>query len=363
MKIEKRGLEELITDERRRQSSLALDRLWEEPWVKASINKSDRKRLAAVQETAGRFRRNSDIIVVAAAGTLAKLIRAAVSALPREEDGARLIVFGDSLSPAEYADVLTMLQEKDFSLIAAASGEEAVSQRGAYACLKQLLIAKYGSEAAASRIAAVAGRESRFLSMEATDNDYPLISYPEGVPAAYGANGEGLLLPLAAAGAETEPYLDGFYDMLASPFWDLDGADYGIARAAHREQSGGGEELFVWQRQLEAFGLWQTYAAERVPARLFRLPDERPLSNPLCFGTTLLIEEDEEDIMMPYFEGCNQDGSLNLLLRESAERYFYETADGPGIKLSVEQMDAYALGQLFAFMQLSNGITEQLLRA
>lgn len=362
MKIEKYGLEELITEELKGKTGEALDRLWEEPWVKAAMDKSDRRREAFIQETAQRFRANSDIIVIVADGALAGLIDAAVSALPAE-DGPKVRVFGSTLSPLEYGEILTELQEADFSLIAVSEGEESVPLRGAYTCLKQLLLSKYGPEGAGGRIIAVAGKESRLLAMEAADNDYPAIPQPDGVSAAYAANTEGVLLPLAAGGAAIGRYLDGFYDMLASPFWDLDGADYGIARAAYSLRGRSVEEIQIWQKQLRSFGFWQELAAEQRQVKTVRMPVEKILSSEENFRTTILIEEDEEDIMMPYFEGCNQDGSLNMLLKETAEREFAEEDQGPKIKLSVEQMDAYALGQLLAFAQLSNGITEYLLKA
>ena len=123
MKIEKYGLEELITEELKGKTGEALDRLWEEPWVKAAMDKSDRRREAFIQETAQRFRANSDIIVIVADGALAGLIDAAVSALPAE-DGPTVRVFGSTLSPLEYGEILTELQEADFSLIAVSEGEE-----------------------------------------------------------------------------------------------------------------------------------------------------------------------------------------------------------------------------------------------
>lgn len=362
MKIEKIGLEPLITEELRKKSSAALDYLWEEAWVKAAVRKTDRARETMIQEMAKEFEEKSDVVIVAADGLLAEQIRAVVSALPQDEGRAQVQVFGGTLSPFSYGELLTALQEKDFSLIAVAAEEETVPLRGAYACLKQLILSKYGAEGAAGRLMAVAGSQSKLLSMEAADNDFPMLRFPAGVSPGCAANTEAVLLPLAISGADTGQYLEGFYDMLASPFWDLDGADYGLARAACRKQSGLQEELWIWQAQLRPFGIWREYAARQMPVRMLSMPEAAPLSDRRNFCTTVLVEEDEEDIMMPFFEGCNQDGSLNLLLRESAEKRFCEENGAPKVKIAVEQMDAYALGQLMAFTQLSDGITDYLLR-
>ena len=72
-----------------------------------------------------------------------------------------------------------------------------------------------------------------------------------------------------------------------------------------------------------------------------------------------MVEADAADIMMPFFEGCNEDGSLNLLMRDSAREAFKN--ENPGAEISLPVMNDRNLGQLFAFFQLSEAITEYLL--
>lgn len=353
--VDKKNIEHMPLDAYKKQCGEALDSLWQTAWVRMAITKSDRNPLTALQEIADKLAYQSSVVLVIAAGEAGRMIKGLTDAVPGRSDRADVLVFGDTLSSADYAGLLDRLEGEDFSILAVTEGEESVSWRGAFACLKKLLVSKYGQEAAAVRICAVAGKQSSVLANDAMENDYPLINWPEEIPAAMGAGTVGALLPLAVKGAVLEEYLDGFYDMLADPAWDLDGADYGTARAVWRKEHGGRENLLIWQRQLLNLGKWR--------GRTLWMPEEQSSDCAEEFAVMVTADSDEEDVMMPYFEGCNEDGSLNLLLRETADRYFLqENMKGRSVRIVIERLDSYTLGQLAAFLQLSDGITDFLLK-
>lgn len=364
--VETKNFEKLHTEELKSKCPACLDQLWESQWVRRCITRADMEQAEQLQALGDKIAESSDVTVVLASGQMAKLLRAGISAAEPTAEKSKVVVFGDTLSPSAYGALLHFLEGKSFALLAVSEGEESLQFRGAYSVLKQQLISSCGKEQAAGRIFAIAGEESRLLTAEAAEEDYPLMTYPE-IPAAYGAGTCALLLPLAIQGVDLKDYLSGFYDMLASPSWDLDGVDYAVGRAAYQKAcsdgnlssegglSGGcrnGEEMvLVWQEQLMDLGHWH--------GRCRRMPSaETETELASVFQTLLLVEKDSLDIMMPYFEGCHEDGSLNLLMAEEANRRFEEAACG--VKISMSHMDDYNLGQLFAFMQLSNGITEQL---
>lgn len=360
--IDKTHLKQYDIESLRGKSNDALDSLWNAPWLKNSINKLDRKGLEDIQLMAHRISDKCETAVVIATGSLGRMIKAVTSATSLREGGADVVVFGDTYSPAEYSQLLTDLEQKDFVLIAAVEGLETVAERGAFVCLKRLLISKYGSAGAMERIYAIAGKESKLIAQDAAESDYSLVSYPQDVPAAYGANTIAALLPMAIKGGNLVEYLDGFHDMLASPSWDIDSTDYSIARALFKEAGGTKENFLIWQRQLADFGKWQECFFDGIEKRSLDMPQDAQADVGETFDTLLLIERDEDDIMMPYFEGCNEDGSLNLLLNDMADKYFFENTQGKtGVKIASERLDSYTLGQLAAFVQLSNGITEFLL--
>lgn len=362
LNIEKTNIKQFDTASLRNKSNDALDALWNAAWLKNSINKLDRGNLESIKAMAEKISGQCETAVILATGDMAKMIKAVTSAISLKEDGADVIVFGDTFSPAEYAELMTDLDKKDFVLIAAVEGLETVVDRGAFVCLKRLLVSKYGSADAVERIYAIAGKQSKLIAEDAAESDYPLISYPDDVAAIYGANTVAALLPIAIKGGDLEAYLDGFHDMLASPAWDIDGTDYSIARALYREAGGTKENFLIWQKQLMDLGKWQESFFDGLEKRVLCMPQDAKADTGEAFDTMVVIEKDEDDIMMPYFEGCNEDGSLNLLLNDTAKKYFFENNQRKtGVNITVEWLDAYTLGQLTAFVQLSNGITEFLL--
>ena len=197
LNIDKTNKEKLDLDSLQAKSNDALDMLWNVAWLKNAMNKLDRASVESLQETAGKICSQCEVAVIVATGDTAKMIKACTSAIQQREACADVIVFGDSFSPAEYAEVMTDLEKKDFVLISVAPELETVAMRGAFVCLKQLLVTKYGSEKAIDRIYAVAGKRSQLIAEDAAENDYPLISYPDNVPAIYGANTAAALLPMA----------------------------------------------------------------------------------------------------------------------------------------------------------------------
>lgn len=354
--VEKRNFGNLPIEEEREACGQALDALWETPWIRQTISKTAHRSVEPLRETALSIQAQSDLCLVIASGNLGKMIRAAVSALTPKEGGTEVLVFGDTLSSTAYAEVLSLLEERDFSLLAITAGEEDLTFRAAFAVLKRLLIDRYGKEGAAERIYAVAGKESRVVAPDAAENDYPLIGYPQGIPEELAGETPAVLLPLAVMNLDIQAYLNGFYDLVASPAWDLTGGDYAVARSLLRD--GSRTDLLIWQSRLMPFGRWMR-AVSPCPVELFAMPQEEHLAGGGALVTGLRIGADDEDIMTPFFEGCHEDGSLNLLLADEIDDYFTQkNAEAISADIAVERLDERALGQLFAFVQLSDKITE-----
>ncbi len=150
--IEKKNFEKLNIEPLKAKCGQALDAIWRTDWLNFAITKRDRQNLTELTAWAEKFAAQSDIVVVLADGLLAKLISAAVSASVPQEEKTELLIFGDTLSPADYAELFSKLKNRSFSLLAAADEEESLQLRGAYVTLKQLLISSVGKEAAAERI-------------------------------------------------------------------------------------------------------------------------------------------------------------------------------------------------------------------
>lgn len=356
--MNKQNIDKLDMNSLRDGCNQALDLLWKSEWIESSMTKADRTIAEPIQTIAKDIAEKANLVVVVATGHQGRTIKAATDAVERTTDFPEVLVFGESLSSGDYARLITRLEKEDFVLIGATEGEESLQFRAAFATVKQLLIEKYGTVQSADRIYAVAGTTSTVLSHDASENDYPLMNYPDNLDGLFAANTTAALLPLAIKGVDLDQYLNGFYDMLSSPTWDLDRADYAMAKAAYLLEKKGADRLLIWQDQLDGFGRW----AQAFGAQVLSMPRDEEFADEECFETMLVVKEGWSDIMTPPFQGCHEDGSLNLLLADTWEKYFLENKiQNPGFCITVERLDDYGLGEFLAFLQLSNGITKILL--
>lgn len=337
----------------------ALDKIWTEEWLTRSVTKADKEAVQKTDELAELIKAKNKKVVFAAGGEIGVLLRAVKDLYPADEDGMDIFFMGDSLSPSEYADVINVLGEEEFVLVAVTGKDDGIAVRSAYATLKQMLISRFGIERATENIFVISGDKEHSIAVEAAQNDYTMTWYPEGIREVYAAGTEPVLLLISLMGGDAGKYLDGFRDMISSPLWDIDGADYSIMRALAAKDGYRGEKIVFMQKQLQGLGKWMEEFEYGLMAGALQLPAGRKKIQKEDIVTYISVERDEEDIMMPFFEGCHGDGSLNLMINEEGNNFFFEEIkEIPGVKLSLEWLDSYNLGQLTAFIQLSNAITE-----
>lgn len=358
IRIDKTKVKDYEIENYRNKCNEALDRIWTEEWLTRSVTKADKQIIEQIEAIAESIKKQKKNVIAVTSGNTGKVVRAIKTLFPEEENGIRITFMGDSLSPSDYVKVLNETEDEEFILLAITGRDDSLSARGAYATMKQLLVSKYGLEKTAEDIYVVASDKENYIAKDAQQNSCTTLYYSENIPELCTGAAEPALLILSLIGCDIEKYLDGFRDMLSSPSWDIDAADYSIAKAIAYKNGYEGRIIYQ-QRQLENFALWMEEADCCDSTRTLMLPDNKRKNQGKVFDTYLSIERDEDDIMMPFFEGCHGDGSLNLMMDEAGDKYFFdETEKIPGVKLSAEWIDPYNLGQFTAFMQLSNLITE-----
>ena len=122
--------------------------------------------------------------------------------------------------------------------------------------------------------------------------------------------------------------------------------------------SGGRTVFSSWHKELESAIKWMAEFNNREGLRRpARMPGDGKTAEGADFDVLVSVENPGEDLMTPLFEGCNGDGSLNLLLNEESRRRFYED-ERPGFEIVLGEADASSAGQLAAFVQISEGIAE-----
>ena len=301
------------------------------------------------------IRSRADLVIVVA-GEEREAINGVLRAVPGSAGSPEVIVWDGSMSSGDYARLIEKIDARSTVMIAVSSGSEPLEQRAAYAIIKQAIFAAHHDEEG-DKIYAVCPRGMGVIAMDAEENVYPMAEWPAG-SGRMPANTAAVLLPLMIKGADCAAFLKGFYETVGSPEWDA-GAPvpaYVIARAL---SGGGAVEVFSWQR--ETRGVARRFA-EAAGGRMTDMPSGRGTSAVpgagSAAGLRIMIASDagHQDIMTPPFEGCDPDGSLELLVKSEADREFFGSAedDGiPGFKFCTEELDARSAGALTAYLEMT----------
>ncbi|MBQ1396543.1 MAG: hypothetical protein IIY84_04460 [Eubacterium sp.] len=358
-------------EEAQKASGPALDALWRTHWIKDSVMKKDVALLAPLKDFADEIAESSDCVVITAGRQEALAIRAALAAVPAEEGRPEVIVCEPTFSPSWYGDLFEKLEGRRCVQLAVTAGAEDLLLRCAYATVKRFIF-ENGRNVPGnvleseehSRVYAVCGRGSTVIAQDAQENDYPAISLDDTVDPMYLANTAAVLLPVLIRGGDGAAFLEGFGEVVAAPDWDISATAYAYIRAGFERSCTAGVPTFFaesWQQEYGAMAEWAAGFSGGMLRRPLSMPTEKMLRDS-CYAKARLeiligAEESAEDLMTPPFEGCDPDGSLQLLLKAEKEHDFYdELLGGEGFEFKVEQADAAGAGALMAFLQMSEGI-------
>ena len=343
----------------------ALDALWRERWITASVTRSDLREASELAAWAEDIRSRAGLVVIAA-GAGRSAIKAALDACPGGEGSPEILVWDGSMSPGDLAEIVKKVEKVNTVLIAVSDGDEPLELRAAYTVIKQAVFAAHHDKEG-EKVYAVCPRSRGLIALDAEENVYPRADWPEGSWAAPAGGTAGcfgnkaaVLLPLLIKGADVESYLGGFYDTVGSPDWDRDAAlpAYVMAEAKAEigAEAGSGlwaaPEVISWQKETRAMARW---AAEMAGGRLVRMPEGAKAGQP-AFRIMISADSGHEDIMTPPFDGCDADGSLELLLRSESDRAFFDGAEEDGIhgfSFCTEELDARSAGALMAYLQMT----------
>lgn len=376
--LNRQNIDASIQEAREAECSKALDHLWNKNWVKESIGKVDRNVALEIEEMAENIRTVSDEVLVIAEGITAFAIDAALAACESGENGPRVRVFSGSLSSWDYNLMMESLAGKRVSIIAVSVREESLIFNGNYAIMKEFINTNKEKNDIETRVYAVCSKNSDTLRKDVIENNFPTVWVSDDTEDMYLTNSAAVLLPLKVAGVDCEKYLEGFYECIAAPDWDLGGTlyskvliDFIESHRAERENSNKAAMVTftAWQREyLPMAKLFSHIFMELgVPANYLFMPLEenvrKMMDSENLFETVFCSDEGKADLMTPIFEGCHEDGSLNMLQKDQIMKDFCnEDYNHKGFKISVEKANSYFTGTMMAFMELSLGICEFLLQ-
>ncbi len=178
--------------------------------------------LSKINEISKKLAAQSEIIVVTGIGGSYLGARAVIDALSnnfnsllvKDERKAPLILFaGENLSEDYHAELLEILDKKDYSLIVISKSGTTTEPAIAFRFLKNHIENKYGKQEAKNRIAAVTDKSKGALKKLADSEGYETFVIPDDVGGRFSVLTPVGLLPIACAGLNIEHLINGAREM------------------------------------------------------------------------------------------------------------------------------------------------------
>lgn len=328
-----------------------------------------------IEETAKAIREKCDLFIVVGIGGSYLGAQAVMDALfcGQGTDGPKVVFAGCNMSGAYHRRILEMMDGCDCCLCVISKSGTTTEPLAAFSILKEKMEEKYGAQAS-SRIYAVTDREKGRLREEADEAGYRSFVVPDDIGGRYSVLSAVGLLPLAVAGVDIRSLTQGAVDLMTDEEACEAEADYALTRVA-LSMSGKWIEVFEYfHPELHFFGEWlkqlfgESEGKERkgiFPASLMFSRDLHSMGQfiqqgkPLLFETVIIIDERNEDVIIPESAGAPLAGKSIEQINDCAIKGVaaaHTKAGVPVIKLHVPKMDAYNMGQLIYFFEMSCAI-------
>mgnify|MGYP003455021355 FL=1 len=184
-------------------------------WLDLPIELSHTQ-LTLIQQCAEKLRAQSEVIVVIGIGGSYLGARAVIDALQNPfaaldstQKSPTIVYAGNSLSENYHAQLIALLNKKEYSLIVISKSGTTTEPAIAFRILKQHCEKKYGKEQARERIVAITDAAKGALKQLADNEKYTQFIIPDDIGGRYSVLTPVGLLPIAAAGFDIFQLVDG----------------------------------------------------------------------------------------------------------------------------------------------------------
>ena len=354
----------------------------------------DKEEFARIKVAAEKIRKTSDVLVVIGIGGSYLGARAAIEFCKSDnynvvvDDAPQIVFVGNSLSPVELAEIISLCKKCDFSVNVISKSGTTTEPAIAFRIFKNLLIEKYGKDEAAKRIYATTDKAKGTLKEMSDKEGYETFVVPDDVGGRYSVLTAVGLLPIAAAGVNIDDLMRGAADAMKEydnpDMLTNDCSKYAAIRnILHRK--GKNIEMMVsyepdytmmneWFKQL--FGESEGKDNKGIfPASAIYSTDLHSLGQYVqegrreLFETVVVFNQPKCDIVIEADE--NDSDGLNFLAGKTLS-YINSMAmqgtilahtDGgvPNIVIEVEKMDEYNLGYLIYFLEKACAVSGYML--
>ena len=348
--------------------------------------------LGEVKACADVLRQHCDTVVVAGIGGSYLGARAVIEALgnsfawlTNKGENPDILFAGNNIGEDYLYELTQYLKTRQFGVINISKSGTTTETALAFRLLKKQCEEQRGKEMARKVIVAVTDARKGAARTTADKEGYTSFIIPDNVGGRFSVLTPVGLLPIAVAGFDVEALVKGAADMERAtapevPFAQNPSAVYAAARNVLYQQGKKIEILVNFQPKLHYMNEWwkQLYgesegkdlkgifpAAVDFSTDLHSMGQWIPEGERTIFETVVSVENPEHTLLFPHDEE-NLDG-LNFLsgkrvdevnkMAELGTRLAHVDGGVPNIRVCIDRLDAYNLGQLIYFFEKACGIS------
>ena len=357
--------------------------------------KTDKRFLDAIDELADEFQNETELLVVIGIGGSYIGSRAIGDALNHNfshflpNDKPQLIFAGQNLSQDYLYELLEVLENKSYGIIVISKSGTTTEPALAFRILKQHLERKIGKEASRKKILAITDSSKGALRKLADEENYRSFIIPDNVGGRFSVLTPVGLVPLGLSGVDIHELIRGAAEMaeksgLSIPINENLPAMYATARNVLYNKGKLIELLVNYEPGLHYFSEWwkQLFGESEgkdnkgiFPASVDFTTDLHSMGQYLqegkktLFETVISVKESRHSLLVPEddddLDGLNYISSKPVRevnkMAELGTLLAHVEGGVPNIRLSVDRLDAYHMGQLVYFFEKACAISGYIL--
>lgn len=354
-------------------------------------NNLDMEEYERIKEASKKIQNNSDCLVTIGIGGSylgTKAVDYAMKGYFPKNDKTELIYAGHQISGEYLHELLDYLKEKEFSINVISKSGTTTEPAIAFRFVKELLEEKYGKEEAKERIFVTTDRQKGALKDLANKEGYETFVVPDDIGGRFSVISAVGLLPLCVAGIDIDKFVAGFKkgieNYTVDSFEDNKAIQYAAIRNMLNEDGKDLEVLVNYEPKLKYVSEWwkQLFAESEgkngkgiFPVSVNNTTDLHSVGQMIqegkrnLFETVLKVQNANKDLTIMEDEE-NLDG-LNYLAGKKMSFVNEKAMEGtiiahvkgnvPNILLTLDDVSAKSLGELFYFFEIVVGVSGYML--
>ena len=352
----------------------------------------DMEEYGRIKKAAEKIRSDSEYLVVIGIGGSYLGARAAIEFLCHSfytlKGGTKILFAGNSVSTKYLTDLLDVIGDSDFSVNVISKSGTTTEPAIAFRVFKEKMELKYGREEAAKRIYATTDKQRGALKALADEEGYETYVVPDDIGGRFSVLTAVGLLPIAAAGCDTDALIEGFRLMrercMSESFVNNPAMVYAAVRNVLYNKGKCVEVLANYEPSVHYIAEWwkQLYGESEgkdgkgiFPASVDLTTDLHSMGQYLQDGQRIMLETvievgDTGSELVCKEAAVDTDG-LNYLAGKNMDFVNKAAMNGtilahveggvPVLKVSIADNSAKTLGELFYFFEFACGISGYIL--